>query len=53
MRLPGTGLPQDTRAQLISIGIWVLREADHIRQGRSASFGSLIDVNTMIRDGLK
>ncbi len=46
------GLPPDLRASLISIGIWICREADLIDQGRSQNFDGVIDVNQIIADGL-
>jgi flagellar protein FlaF len=46
------GLPADLRASLISVGIWVRREADMIDQGKSENFEGLIDVNQLIADGL-
>jgi flagellar protein FlaF len=46
------GLPQQLRADLISIGLWVLREAEAIRSGRSSNFAGIIDVTDMIRKGL-
>jgi flagellar biosynthesis activator protein FlaF len=46
-------LPRELRAHLISIGIWVLREADNIRLGRSDNFQGLIDVSALISEGLK
>lgn len=50
---PENGLPEALRAQLISIGLWMMKEADMIREGQSENFSALIDINTMIRDGLK
>ena len=50
---PSNALPQALRAQLISIGVWMMREAEEIRQGRSSNFKGLIEVSTSIRDGLK
>ncbi len=47
------GLPETLRADLVSIGFWIMKEADLIVQGKSDSFTALIDINTMIRDGLK
>lgn len=46
-------LPQELRANLISIGLWLLREAEEIRQGRSDNFEGLIEVSQIIRDGLR
>ncbi|MCB5177730.1 flagellar biosynthesis regulator FlaF [Microvirga lenta] len=50
---PENGLPETLRAELVSIGLWIMKETDLIRQGRSENFSALIDINTMIRDGLK
>lgn len=49
----GNGLPERLRASLISIGIWVLRQTEEIRQGSSAGFANLIEVTRSIRDGLR
>jgi flagellar biosynthesis activator protein FlaF len=46
-------LPKDLRANLLSIGMWVLREADAVRQGQSENFEGLIEVSAIIRDGIK
>lgn len=46
-------LPDRLRADLISIGIWVLREAEQIRLNRSDDFENLIEINAMICEGLK
>lgn len=46
-------LPQELRANLISIGLWLLRESEEIRQGRSENFEGLIEVSQIIRDGIQ
>lgn len=46
-------LPHELRASLISIGIWVLRRTEDIRQGRVTDFTALIEVSETIRNGLK
>lgn len=46
-------LPQELRANLISIGLWLLREAEEVRQGRSDNFDGLIEVSQIIRDGIQ
>jgi flagellar protein FlaF len=46
------GLPDDVRAKLISIGIWMLKEADAISSGKSKNFAGLIDVSNVIAEGL-
>lgn len=50
---PENDLPPATRADLISIGIWVLREMECIRLGRLENFFALIDVTKSIREGLR
>ncbi len=46
-------LPEELRANLISIGIWILRAAEAIRQGESQDFDALIDVSEIIKDGIR
>ena len=46
-------LPQALRADLISIGLWVMREAEQIRLEKSDNFKGIIEVSATIRDGLK
>lgn len=48
----GNDLPEDLRAQLISIGIWVMKEIERLRIGATASFDDLIEITAIIRDGL-
>ncbi len=50
---PENQLADDVRANLISIAIWILKECDRIRKRQSANFQGIIDVTTIIRDGLK
>ncbi len=46
-------LPDRLKAQLISIGFWVMRESDCIVRGEHNDLTSLIDINLMIQEGLK
>lgn len=46
-------LPQQLRADLISIGLWVMREAEQIRLEKSSNFKGIIEVSQSIRDGLQ
>ena len=48
----GNGLPDSLKASLISIGIWMLRRAEDIRQGHVDDFSALIEVSETIRKGL-
>ena len=49
---PENALPDDVRANLISIGIWMLKEAEAISSGRSKNFSGLIDISNVIAEGL-
>ena len=53
LRNPENQLPANIRADLISIGIWVLKETDRIRLRQSENFKGVADIITIIRDGLK
>jgi flagellar biosynthesis activator protein FlaF len=46
-------LPRELKASLISIGIWILREIDALRTERTEDFAGLIDVSTIISNGLQ
>ena len=46
-------LPSELRANLISIGLWLLRESEAVRQGESENFDGLIEVSQIIRDGIQ
>ena len=48
----GNDLPDDLRAQLISIGLWVVKEIERLRIGAVQSLDDLIEINAIIRDGL-
>ena len=49
---PENALPQDLKAQIISIGIWILKELERLRSGETNSFDDLIIVSRSIRDGM-
>jgi flagellar biosynthesis activator protein FlaF len=49
---PENGLPQELRANLISIGLWIMKEADLVRLRQSENFDGLIEMNSILRDGL-
>ena len=50
---PENSLTEQLRGDLISIGIWVIREADRILLDPTRNFAALIEVNKSIRDGLR
>jgi len=45
-------LPKELRANLISIGIWILRESDKVRKGGSDNIAGILEISKIIRDGL-
>jgi flagellar biosynthesis activator protein FlaF len=49
---PENGLPENLRADIISIGLWTVKEADRLREERSSDVMQLIEINRMIRDAL-
>ena len=50
---PDNALPNQVRANLISIGIWIMKEADAIRLGSSTNYAGIADICAIIRDGLR
>ena len=46
-------LPEKLRAELISVGIGLLKEADAISRGESSDFASLKQISQTIADGLR
>jgi len=49
---PENDLAQPLRGELISIGLWIMREAEQIRLEQSDNFKGIIEVSSAIRDGL-
>jgi flagellar protein FlaF len=49
---PENGLPDKLRADIISIGLWVVKEADRLREEKSTDVIQLIEINRLIRDSL-
>jgi flagellar protein FlaF len=50
---PANALSATLRASLISIGIWVLREAESISNGTSRNWRGIIEVTETIAEGLQ
>ncbi|MFG5121502.1 flagellar biosynthesis regulator FlaF [Methylorubrum sp. POS3] len=50
---PENGLPEGLRSDLVSIGMWTMREAGAVLTTPERSLSALIEVNTSIRDGLR
>ncbi len=53
LSMPDNAYPDNLKASLISIGIWMMKEADAITQGNHQGLEAVIAINTMIRDGLR
>ena len=49
---PENGFPDKLRADIISIGLWIVKEADRLREERSNDVMPLIEINSLIRDAL-
>jgi flagellar protein FlaF len=50
---PENDLPKPLRADLISVGLWIMSEAEQIRLGKSSNFKGLIEISTEICEGLR
>ena len=50
---PNTELPDQLRAGIISIGIWMMKEIDRVGGGAATDLRAMIQINELIRDGLK
>lgn len=50
---PNNELPPQLRAGIISIGIWMMKEIDRVRGGLAEDLTPIIEINEIIRDGLK
>ncbi|MCB5202668.1 flagellar biosynthesis regulator FlaF [Neorhizobium sp. T786] len=53
LKQPENELGAELRANLISIAIWMLKECEQIRTRKSENYQGIIDVTTIIKDGLK
>jgi flagellar protein FlaF len=50
---PDNELPEELRAGIISIGIWMNKEIDRVHAGQTTDLTPMIEINEIIRDGLK
>ena len=53
LALDENALPDALRTSLISTGMWIAKEADAIRAGRTKSFLELIHINAIICEGIR
>ncbi len=49
---PENELPSALRADLISIGLFILKETEQMRLEKSVNFQTIIDISTTIKNGL-
>ena len=49
---PANDLPLELRSTLISIGIWMIKETEHVTDGRLDNLEDMIATMTAIRNGL-
>ena len=50
---PNNELPDQLRAGIVSIGIWMMKEIDRARGRQTDDLTPMIEINEIIRDGLK
>jgi flagellar biosynthesis activator protein FlaF len=50
---PNNELPAQLRAGIISIGVWMMKEIDRVRGGATHDLTPMIEINVLIRNGLK
>ncbi len=50
---PNNELPEQLRAGIISIGIWMMKEIERVRGRLTDDLTPMIEINEIIRDGLK
>ncbi len=53
LKNPENALPQELRVNLLSIGAWMLKEVERVRSGATADLTPMIEINEIIRDGLR
>jgi len=50
---PENELPEQMRQGILSIGLWMGKEIERVRSGRASDLTPIIEINEIIRDGLK
>lgn len=53
LSLSDNQLEPELRGNLISIAIWIMKELDKIRRRESENFAGIIEITTIIKDGIK
>jgi flagellar biosynthesis activator protein FlaF len=50
---PANELPPQARAGIASIGLWINKEIDRLQRGETRDLAPIIEINEIVRDGLK
>lgn len=50
---PANELPEELRSTLISIGVWMIKESEHVTEGQLDKLEDMIAAMTAIRNGLE
>ena len=50
---PNNELPDQLRGGIVSIGVWMMKEIDRVRGGLTDDLTPMIEINELIRNGLK
>ena len=50
---PGNELPDQLRDGVISIGVWMMKEIERVRAQVTDDLAPMIEINEIIRDGLR
>ena len=50
---PANELPEELRSTLISIGVWMIKESEHVTDGQLDKLEDMIAAMTAIRNGLE
>jgi flagellar protein FlaF len=50
---PNNELSEPLRAGIVSIGVWMMKEIDRVRSRVTDDLAPMIEINEIIRDGLK
>ncbi|XWN32981.1 MAG: flagellar biosynthesis regulator FlaF [Devosia sp.] len=50
---PRNDLSPELKANLVSIGLWIMKETDAIVAGQRENWAGLIEINRTVREGLK
>ena len=50
---PGNELPDQLRDGVISIGVWMMKEIERVRARVTDDLAPMIEINEIIRDGLR